>query len=442
MKYLLIRPKYFATVASVEPLGLEYIAAVLKQEGKEYEIHDEFVYSYFFRFARIKNIIKKHNYDIVCFSTTANKAHYILKVAKKLKHCFPHIKILLGGAEVSINYKDFYLENIDFVYYDHGLESFRGLVQNDFDLKTLSQSKGVAYKTIDGDTVNWVQNEQGAPINDYNFEPDRSFFYKHKRKYYIIGKGRFALLRTSFSCPEACVFCVSRLLNGASYQERKIDNVINEISNINGDKIWIIDDDFLANSERALTIANELVKRGIKKTFMIFARADSIIKNADHLAFLRKAGFRDMLVGLEAVDNKFLNEYNKNSSTEINERAVDLLNEHKIVCNALFVTSLDFEAKNFEEIHRFIKRKKLIWSLFSILTPYKGSSLYEENKDHLYKFEYERLGGTRIILEPKKLSHFAYYFHFNMLYVRRYPKLYWATLTRKYDRLVADNEVF
>lgn len=432
--YLLIRPKYFATVAAVEPLGLEYLAAVLKSAGKRYEILDEFVRPYAFRFRRIVSRIKNQGYNVICFSTTSNKAHYVLATARKLKAMFPDITIFLGGAEVTLNPRDFFLDYVDVVYYDHGLTAFQDIVEADLSPESLDAADGVAWRG----PGHWRENPAGPPVGDYHVLPDRENFYRHQKGYYIIGKGSFALMKASFSCPQACSFCVSRMLNGCAYRERPIEAVLGEIESIRCDKIWIIDDDFLANRERVEAICNALLERGIKKLFQIFARADSILAMADLLPQLHKAGFRDMLVGLEAVEDRFLDQYNKNSSVDTNERAVDLLWENHILCNGLFVMSQHFDGRNFEAVHRFIKRKKLTWTLFSILTPYKGSELYNQEKDNLYHYEYSRSGGTRIILPPTKMGFFRYYWHFNMLYVRRYPKLYWATLTGKYKRLVKD----
>lgn len=434
-RYLLVRPKYFATVASVEPLALEYLAAILEKNNKRYEVLDEFVHSYAFRFKRLAGRIRKQGYNVVCFSTPANKAHYVLATAKRLKAAFPHLVIFLGGAEVTLNPGDFFLDGIDVVYYDHGLTAFEALVQADFAPQALAAAPGTAWN----DGGNWHANPAGPPVSDYHVLPNRQAFYACKRRYYIIGKGRFALLKTSFSCPQACSFCVSRLLNGAAYLEREEQAVLDELEGINCDKVWIIDDDFLVDRRRVERFCRAILQRGIKKLFMVFARADSILALADLLPLLRQAGFRDMLVGLEAVEDAYLAQYNKNATVSVNEQAVDLLRQNHIVCNGLFVMSQHFSGKDFGAVHRFIKRKKLTWVLFSILTPYKGSALYDQHKHQLHRYEYKRLGGTRIILPPTKLPFWRYYLHFNMLYVRRYPKLYWATLTGRYNKLVADD---
>lgn len=145
-KYLLVRVAFDARVASVEPLGLEYLAGVLKEEGKDYVFHDEILHNRFFRFSRIIKKISKHGITCVCFTVISDRAEYILKMIAKLKKIKPDLKIIVGGPEANINYKDFFLDNIDFVCYDHGLESFRYAVANDFNLEFMAKAKGLAYK--------------------------------------------------------------------------------------------------------------------------------------------------------------------------------------------------------------------------------------------------------------------------------------------------------
>jgi len=159
-KYLLVRASYDARVASVEPLGLEYLAGVMKEEGREYVFHDEFLYNGFFRFWRIVRKIEKYGITVVCFTVMSNKVEYILKIINKLKKLKPYLKIIVGGPEVNINYQDFFLENIDFVYYDYGLDSFRYAVSQDFDITLIGTVNGLAYKN----NGKWIQNPRGEPI--------------------------------------------------------------------------------------------------------------------------------------------------------------------------------------------------------------------------------------------------------------------------------------
>lgn len=429
-KYMFVRVHYDKRVASLEPLGLEYLMACVKAENRECMIHDESIESPFFRFHNLLHKVDQNQISIVGFSIMSNTAWYVLKLIRQLRKARPQVKIMVGGPEVIVNHEDFCMDEIDYISYDNGLDSFRLAVRNDFDLKVLPECAGLSYKK---DGV-WMHNPKGAPISDYGILPDRSHFYDNRRKFRVLAKGCFSMMKTSFSCPQNCKFCISRQFNSCTYRERKAEDVIDEIVGLDNDKIFIIDDDFLVNKERVIRICKRLIELNLHKTFMIFARADSIVNCEDIMPLIYQAGFRDMLVGLEAVDDSTLKKYNKNSSTQLNQEAVRILREHQMVCVGLFVINYDFTHKDFMHINQFIKREKLIWVLFSILIPFKGTPVYEENKDRLYKYQYRRTGGTSVLMRPANLPMLLFKLEFHFLYYVNYPRIYWAGVTHMFNR--------
>ncbi|MBQ7971885.1 MAG: cobalamin-dependent protein [Lachnospiraceae bacterium] len=430
-RVLLVRSHYDKRVASLEPLGLEYMMAAVKAEGLFCMIHDEGIHNSFGRFRRLLKVIDSNQITFVGFSTISNIAWYVIETIHKLKKARPNIKIMVGGAEVFINHEDFMIDDIDFVYYDHGLDSIRRAFRSGFELKELEQCPGLAYRK----EGKWVENAKGEPISDYGILPDRSLFYENRKKYKVLAQGTFSVLKTAFSCPQNCNFCISRQFNACRYTTRKVEDVVDEIVNLDNDKIFIIDDDFLVDRERVLAICNQLIERNCKKTFMIFARADSIVKCKDIMPLLYQVGFREMLVGLEAVNDDTLSSYNKNSSVALNREAVKILREHKMVCVGLFVINYDFTHKNFMEINKFVKEEKLIWVLFSILIPFKGTVTYEENKHRLYKYKYKRTDGTYVLMQPDHLPKWLFKLEYHFLYYVNYPRIYLAGILGTFDKI-------
>ena len=172
---------------------------------------------------------------------------------------------------------------------------------------------------------------------------------------------------------------------------------------------------------------------------MIFSRADSIVRCEDIMPLIYKAGIRDMLVGLEAVDDSTLEKYNKNSSVSLNKNAVRILRDNNMLCVGLFVVNYDFSHKDFMHINEFIKKEKLIWVLFSILIPFKGTAVYEENKDRLYKYRYSRTGGTSVLMKPTKLPMWLFKLEFHFLYYVNYPRIYYAGIVHTFNKRYRNN---
>lgn len=151
-----------------------------------------------------------------------------------------------------------------------------------------------------------------------------------------------------------------------------------------------------------------------------------------------------MLVGLEAVDDETLEKYNKNSSVKLNKEAVKILRDYKMVCVGLFVINYDFKHKDFMNINKFIREEKLIWVLFSILIPFKGTPVYEENKGKLNNYKYKRTGGTSVLMKPENLPKWLFKLEFDFLYYVNYPRIYLAgifhTFNKKYKNRGIENE--
>ena len=77
---------------------------------------------------------------------------------------------------------------------------------------------------------------------------------------------------------------------------------------------------------------------------------------------------------------------------------------------------------------KFIKDNNLLWVVFGIFTPYKGTDAYDEYKDMVVNFKSWRLDGTHITIKPTNMSSFEYMFRYYWIHVLTYPKIMVRTL--------------
>jgi len=426
LKVLLVRPKFSSIVANLEPLGLEYISGLLNDVGFENEIFDEFQHPRQFRFSRLARRIKRGSFDCVGFHANANTTDYIVRTSARLKQRFPNLHIMVGGPEAELNYRDFFTDSIDFVYHDNGLTSLKNAFESRFTPGILAEQDGVCFKR----EGTWVVKEKGKPACGFLTQPDRSSLYANIRKNFIFRKGSFAIHKASFSCPFACSFCYCTKMNSGVYTTRDVSEVIDEVEAIDHPRIWFVDDSFFIDKNRVEAFCNEIIRRKIDRHFMAYSRADFLAKNADILPLAYEAGFRDILVGLEAVDDDLLDEYNKKTTKDMNVQAIKNLRENNIVCNALFVVSHTSTKKDFKTLLRFIRENGLLWVVFGIFTPYKGTDAYDAYKDRLVRFRSKRLDGIHITIKPEHMSSFMFMLRVYWLHVRTYPKIIMRTLMR------------
>ncbi|MBR1470547.1 MAG: radical SAM protein [Lachnospiraceae bacterium] len=424
LRVLLVRPKYSSIVANLEPLGLEYLAGLAKELHIPCAIHDEFQYSWILRYERLCRAIRIGRFNFIGFNANANTVDYINRTAARLKKDFPHLTIMVGGPDAELNYMDFCTDAVDLVYHDNGLMSLKNMWRDGLSAAVLEKQSGICFKK-DGE---WIVKEKGAPVCGFINQPDRTAFYRGLKKNFIFMKGKYALSKASFSCPFACAFCYCTKMNSGKYTERDIMEVVDEVESIRHDKIWFVDDTFFFDKERVRAFCEEILKRGIKKTFMAYARADFIAANPDILPLAYKAGFRDILVGLEAITDELLDEYHKQTSRDDNINAIRNLHENNIVCDGLFVINYTATRKDFRNLMKFIKDNNLLWVVFGIFTPYKGTDAYYEYQDKLVGFRSDRLDGTHITIKPTNMSSFEFMLRYYWIHVLTYPKIMVRTL--------------
>ena len=419
LRVLLIRPKYTSLVANLEPLGLEYLAGLAKELGIKCRIHDEFQYPWTFRFNRMCEIIEKGGYNFIGFNANANTVDYINKRAKQLKEKYPHLFIMVGGPEAELNYTEFCKKAVDLVYHDNGLSTLKNIWTQGLTTEVFDRQTGICYKR----KGRWVIKKKGAPVDCFINKPDRTAFYKGLKNNYIFMKGKYALSKASFSCPFRCSFCYCTKMNSGKYTERDIMEVVDEVEEIRHDKIWFVDDTFFFDSDRVRLFCNEILRRGIKKTFMAYSRADFLAANPEILPLAYKAGFRDILVGLEAINDDQLTDYHKQTTRYENITAIKNLHDNNIVCDGLFVISHTSTREDFRNLMRFVRENNLLWVVFGIFTPYRGTDAYDQYKDQVINFRSWRLDGTHITLKPTHMTSFEFMMRYYWIHVLTYPKI-------------------
>jgi anaerobic magnesium-protoporphyrin IX monomethyl ester cyclase len=142
-------------------------------------------------------------------------------------------------------------------------------------------------------------------------------------------------IQTSRGCDRACSFCTwPTLFGGRGYVERPVEDVVDDIEravrHAHLRNFMIVDNLFGKRREYALALAKALLARFPKRrpSFIALMRADQIgpggYSVAD-LALLRRAGFKDISLGLESVNPESLARHRKGVSLDRSLRAIAML---------------------------------------------------------------------------------------------------------------------
>src|SRR5262249_39237110 len=113
--------------------------------------------------------------------------------------------------------------------------------------------------------------------------PARDLVARHRNGYHCLLFKPVWLVETARGCPYRCNFCSVWQLYDRSFGERSIGAVVEDFASV-GDAVFVADDLFWNHPERSLELAQELLRRGIRKRWLLVqTRTDLVCRRADLL---------------------------------------------------------------------------------------------------------------------------------------------------------------
>ena len=256
MNILLIKPETvgifsYTYLVEHEPLEMEYLYTVFTAMG-----HHAVIYDRRYELTSMKKKIRKENPDVICVTGYITQQKLVYRYCEVIKAYRPEIKIILGGSNVEINYENYFDSKADYLYHLSGLENQKKLIRyieqekkrtnaaESEELK-LEDIPGICYRENGEWKVNpkVVETPADLPI------PDRSYFYKNKKRFRYLCFKPLALVKNSYSCRKKCNFCFCTNRNSGRYACRSVESLVDEIASLDVPAIHITDDDFLIDEE-------------------------------------------------------------------------------------------------------------------------------------------------------------------------------------------------
>ncbi len=199
--------------------------------------------------------------------------------------------------------------------------------------------------------------------------PRRSLFAG--RKYLPI-----TLIEAGRGCRFACEFCSVARFYRHTAVARPVDEVLAEIASAGGRTVFFVDDNVVADPERARQLFAALGPAGIRW----FSQGSITMADDPRLlALMRKAGCRAVLIGFESLSAATLAAMGKtwNRAQRDYEEAIGRIREAGIAVYATFVFGYDTDDTDaFERTVEFAIRQKFHMAAFNHLVPFPGTPLY------------------------------------------------------------------
>jgi radical SAM superfamily enzyme YgiQ (UPF0313 family) len=374
MRVLLIWPKSRNEVlgwgdlgAIAEPLSLEYLAAAAQVDGHEVQVLDLRLHP-----GDLDDTLGTFVPDVVGVTAFSMHVRAAAEICRTVKRLVPGCRTVIGGHHASFLPEDFFKEHIDFVVTGEGVQPFRTLL-------TTLQSGEREVRVRGMWTARNGRFEFGGeqPPFDLNTlpQPDRTVTARDRSSYFIDWMKPVALVRTTVGCPYRCSFCSLWKIMDGRYHIRDIDSVVQEMQSIEEEFVFLVDDEAFIHGRRMRQLASALAAAGMHKRYFAYCRMDSIVRERDVLKEWRRIGLERLFVGVDAITDQRLGEFNKRMTSTQIEEGYEVARDLGIEIFSQFVVGPDYTRQDFRRLVRFIEHHRITYPTFTILTPIPGTAM-------------------------------------------------------------------
>jgi len=213
-------------------------------------------------------------------------------------------------------------------------------------------------------------------------------------------------VQSSRGCPFRCEFCSERLYLGESYRYRPTEDVIEEIKHTGAKNILFADSNFAGNIPHAMELMEAFIPLHIRWSALWSVHH---CKNDAFMDLAKKSGLLHLNIGMESIDSKTLISMNKkaNKASEY-QQIMEGLRRRGISYSLNFIFGWDTETEDvFSSTFEFLKKNKVPAAYFNILTPDKGTPLYDRMLKENRLTHIDDLGrwpGDKCFIKPKNYS--------------------------------------
>ena len=235
-----------------------------------------------------------------------------------------------------------------------------------------------------------------------------------------------AAIQYSRGCPFDCDFCDITKLFGRESRTKTPDQMIGEFNYLfetgfRGD-VFIVDDNFIGNKKNVMQLIPRIVdwQKANGYPFGLYTEASMNLawdSNEELLENMVEAGFYQVFMGIESVDDEALKKMKKSQNTKMQPlKAVRRIQNAGLEVMGGFIVGSDGDSRKvFDELYGFIQEAGIPIAMPGLLTALKSTDLYNRlksegrlrdestgNNTHNFSFNFKPLLDEKYLIEGYK----------------------------------------
>jgi radical SAM superfamily enzyme YgiQ (UPF0313 family) len=299
----------FSSQEATAPLGILAVSTPLLQAGYEVRIVDSTITPDFKR-----RVIEELS-DALCLAVSLVTGPMIketVEIAQESKRLYPNLPVILGGWHPSLlPDQTLAAPYVDAVVIGQGEDAFLEMVQRIEGGEDFAGIAGVGYK--DQGRIVFNPRRPLRPIADM---PPKAYHLADFDAYERVCGRRWAMYTSSLACPYSCAYCTNEGVYGRKWNALPAAQASAEmcdlVSRYRLQLLWVVDDNFLVDRDRALEIAEGICRRGVRFDWSIQSSTNLVNRlSVDEWKVLRRSGLSQVSQGADSGSPKIMHLMNK-----------------------------------------------------------------------------------------------------------------------------------
>jgi radical SAM superfamily enzyme YgiQ (UPF0313 family) len=253
--------------------------------------------------------------DALCLAVslvTGPMIRETVAIARDAKRLYPDKPVVLGGWHPSLlPDQTLAADYVDIVVIGQGEEAFLEVVRRIEAGEPPRGVRGAGYKE-DGRLV-FNPRRELRPIAEM---PPKAYHIADFDAYERLCGRRWAMYTSSLACPFNCGYCTNEGVYGRKWNALEAEQASSEMCDLASryglQLIWVVDDNFLVDRNRALGIAEGILSSGVRFEWSIQASTNLVTRlSVDEWKLLRRAGLTQVAQGADSGSPTVLHLMNK-----------------------------------------------------------------------------------------------------------------------------------